>query len=54
MALFNPDSEINHLKKGPRWVKLETVVDSGAAESAAPVEMAPWVQRLESEGSKRG
>ena len=36
MALFSPDSEINYLKHGPRWVKLETVVDSGAAESMAP------------------
>ena len=35
-------------------MKLETVVDSGAAESVAPVGMAPWVPRQESEGSKRG
>ena len=54
MALFSPEPEINHLKQGPRWVKLETVVDSGAAESVAPVGMAPWVPRQESEGSKRG
>ena len=52
-ALFSPQTEINHLKQGPRWVKLETVVDSGAAESVAPVQMAPWVPRQESEGSKR-
>ena len=30
MALFSPETEINHLKQGPRWVKLETVVDSGS------------------------
>ena len=24
MALFSPETEINHLKQGPRWVKLET------------------------------
>ena len=54
MALFSPDTEINHLKQGPRWVKLETVVDSGDAESVVPVQMAPWVPRQESEGSKRG
>ena len=54
MALFSPEAEINHLKQGPRWVKLETVVDSGAAESVAPVQMAPWVPRQASEGSKRG
>ena len=38
MALFSPETEI----------------DSGAAESVAPVQMAPWVPRQESEGSKRG
>ena len=35
-------------------MKLETVVDSGDAESVVPVQMAPWVPRQESEGSKRG
>ena len=54
MALFNPDPEVNHIKKEPQWVKLEAVVDSGAAESVAPVGMAPWVPKRESEGSKRG
>ena len=53
MALFSPHSETNHLKDGPRWVKPETVVDSGAAESVAPVGMAPWVPRQELEGSNR-
>ena len=52
-ALFSPETEINHLKQGPRWVKLETLVDSGDAESVVPVQMAPWVPRQESEGSKR-
>ena len=54
MALFSPETEINHLTQGPRWVKLETVMDSGDAESVVPVQMAPWVPRQESEGSKRG
>ena len=53
MALFSPEPEINHFKQGPRWVKLETVVDSGAAESVAPVQIAPWAPRQESEGSMR-
>ena len=39
MALFSLDSGINHLQQGPKWVKLETVVDSGAAWSVACVEI---------------
>ena len=54
MALFSPDSEVNHLKGEPKWEKLEAVVDSGAAESVAPESMAPWVPMKASEGSKRG
>ena len=53
MALFSPDPEVNHIK-APHWVKLEAVVDSGAAESVAPESMAPWVPMRESEGSRRG
>ena len=33
---------------------METVIDSGAAESVAPASMAPWVPTVPSEGSKRG
>ena len=54
MALFSPDPEVNHIKPEPKWVKLEAVVDSGAAESVAPERMAPWVPKRESEGSRRG
>ena len=54
MALFSPEPEINHIKHEPKWVKLEAVVDSRAAESVAPVGMAPWVPRQASEGSIRG
>ena len=38
----------------PDRVKLETVVDSGAAEAVAPVEMAPWVPVQESRGIQVG
>jgi hypothetical protein len=54
MALFTPDPEVNFVKKEPQWVKLEAVVDSGAAESVATESMAPWVTKRESEGSRRG
>jgi hypothetical protein len=54
MALFSPEQEVNHVRRAPQWVKLEAVVDSGAAESVAPESMAPWVPKQESEGSKRG
>ena len=36
------------------WVKVETVLDSGAAESVAPSSVAPWVKVCESVGSKNG
>jgi len=54
MALFSPEPEVNHVRRAPQWVKLEAVVDSGAAESVAPESMAPWIPMKESEGSKRG
>ena len=54
MALFHPDEEVNHIRAEKKWVKLEAVVDSGAAESVAPAAMAPWVPTRPSEGSKRG
>ena len=40
--------------QGKRWIKVESVVDSGAAAPVAPPTMAPHVQIEESEGSKRG
>ena len=36
------------------WVKVETVLDSGAAESVAPSSVAPWVKVRESVGSQNG
>ena len=36
------------------WVKVETVLDSGAAESVAPSSVAPWVKVCESIGSRNG
>ena len=39
---------------GYEWVRLETVLDSGAAESVAPSTVAPWVELKESTGSKNG
>ena len=36
------------------WVKVETVLDSGAAESVAPSSVAPWVKTCESVGSRNG
>ena len=38
----------------PMWVKIKTVMDSGAAESVAPPTMAPRVSISESPGSKNG
>ena len=38
----------------PTWVRIRTVMDSGAADSVAPPSMAPKVAVQESPGSKRG
>ena len=40
--------------EGKHWIKVESVVDSGAAAPVAPPTMAPHVQVVPSEGSKRG
>ena len=53
-ALFDPEEEVHHLRSERRWARMETVVDSGAAESVAPSSMAPWIPTVPSEGSKRG
>ena len=54
MALFDPEAELNYVPAATEWVKIESVVDSGAAESVQPVNMVPWVPMMPSEGSKRG
>ena len=51
-GLFEADDTLCHFND--RWVKIEAVMDSGAAESVALADMAPWVPMLESSGSKRG
>ena len=53
-GLFDADSEVNTLDGEVVWHHLQTVIDSGAAESVAPPSMLPWVAVKESEGSKRG
>ena len=53
-SLFDADLEVNHFAQGSRWLRLETVMDSGAAESIAPPSVAPWVKIEESDGSRRG
>ena len=40
--------------QGKMWIKVESVVYSGAAAPVAPPTMAPHVQIVPSEGSKRG
>jgi hypothetical protein len=38
----------------PMWVRIRTVMDSGAADSVAPPTLAPQVEITESPGSRRG
>ena len=51
-GLFEIDNSLCHLND--QWMKIEAVMDSGAAESVAPADIAPWVPISESVGSKRG
>ena len=53
-GLIDADLELNGVDNGVCWHHLETVMDSGAAESVAPTSMAPWIKVEESEGSRRG
>ena len=49
-GFFAVDWELHGLGQ-PEWVSIEVVMDSGAAESVAQSDMAPWVPIKESDGS---
>ena len=53
-SLFDADLDLGSLQQERPWIKIESVMDSGAAESVAPPDLAPWIAAEESEGSKRG
>ena len=48
------DIPLNEVNDGPRWRRITSVMDSGAADSVAPEDIASWVPVAESAGSKRG
>ena len=52
-GFFELEPNINAMEE-PEWVKIEVVMDSGAAESVAPADTAPWLPILESPGSRAG
>ena len=55
MGLFEESPAVNFA--GPpeeQWETISMVIDSGAAESVAPVGTAAWMQAMPSDGSKRG
>ena len=52
-AFFDKHEPIHSLSE-PKWVDIEVVMDSGAAESVAPSAVAPWVRIKESIGSREG
>ena len=52
-AFFDKHEPIHSLSE-PKWVDIEVVMDSGAAESVAPSAVAPWVRIKESVGSREG
>ena len=43
-SLFDADLELHHFAQGSRWLRFETVMDSGGAESVAPLSVAPWLK----------
>ena len=51
-GLFEVDNSLCHLND--QWMKIEAVMDSGAVESVALADVAPWVPISESVCSKRG
>ena len=53
-SLFDSELDLGSLQQERQWMKIESVMDSGAAESVAPPDIAPWIAAEESEGSKRG
>ena len=40
-SLFDADLELHNFAQRSRWLRLETVMDSSAAESVAPPSVAP-------------
>ena len=52
-GVFEVEDGLNNMNS-PEWVSIEVVMDSGAAESVAPADMAPWVPIQESAGSRAG
>ena len=52
-GVFEFGDEINHVHE-PEWVQIDVVMDSGAAESVAPSNIAPWIDIQESAGSRAG
>ena len=52
-GFFAVDEELHGLEQ-PEWVSIKVVMDSGAAESVAPSDMAPWVPIKEPDGSRAG
>lgn len=52
-AFFEAEPELNNVSV-PQWRTVAMVMDSGAAESVAPVSLAPWVGMKESAGSRKG
>ena len=52
VGLFEAENELNAMSE-PTWKTMSMVMDSGAAESVAPIELAPWIPILESAGSRR-
>ena len=51
-SLRDADCELNHFFQTKRWLLLETVLDSGAAESLVALSMAPWIYMEERDGSR--
>ena len=52
-GFFEMSADLKAVQR-PTWKKIEVVMDSGAAESVGPPDMAPWLPIKESPGSRAG
>ena len=47
-------SDINHIDNAKGWIPITAIMDSGAAESVAPLDFAKNIPLTDSEGSRHG
>ena len=54
LNVLHDDIPLDEVDDEPRWRRIVSVMDSGAADSVAPEDVASWIPVVESPGSSRG